>query len=92
MPGTPAPPLPNVAVSAMPSVEMNTPELIPLPGRGNEGGLRITISAGIAGLRPGWADARACADGLLAQADEALLRAKRDGRDRVMISGVGAAA
>lgn len=65
---------------------------IPLPGRGAEGGLRITISAGIAGLKPGWEDARARADGLLAQADEALLRAKRGGRDRVMISGVGAAA
>lgn len=32
MPGTPASPLPNTAVSAVPSIEMNTPELISLPG------------------------------------------------------------
>ncbi len=32
MPGTPASSLPNTAVSAVPSVEMNTPELIPVPG------------------------------------------------------------
>lgn len=63
-----------------------------LPGR--EGGpqLRITISAGIASLRPGAEDPQARAGLLMERADDALLRAKRGGRDRLMISGVDAAA
>lgn len=66
---------------------------IMLPGRLNDGlGLRITISAGVASLRPGPQDARTRAGVLMEQADEALLKAKRGGRDRLMISGVDAAA
>ena len=65
---------------------------IPLPDRQAGAGLRITISAGVASLRPGRQEAQARADALLQRADHALLRAKRSGRDRVVISGVNAAA
>ena len=65
---------------------------IPLPDRQAGAGLRITISAGVASLRPGRQEAQAHADALLQRADHALLRAKRSGRDRVVISGVNAAA
>lgn len=63
-----------------------------LPEREDGPGLRITISAGVAGLRRGGQNAQARAAALMAQADDALLLAKRSGRDRLMISGVDAAA
>lgn len=43
MPGTPATPLPITAGSAVPTVEMTTPELIPLPGQ------RPTVAGGARG-------------------------------------------
>ena len=43
MPGTPATPLPITAGSAVPTVEMTTPELIPLPGQ------RPTVAGGAHG-------------------------------------------
>jgi diguanylate cyclase (GGDEF)-like protein len=45
-------------------------------------GLRVTVSAGVAVLRPGEP-----ADGLVAAADEALYAAKRTGRNRVELIG-----
>lgn len=67
-------------------------ERIRLPGRDEASALRITISAGIASMGPGPHDPRSRATALMEQADDALLRAKRSGRDRLMISGVNAAA
>lgn len=67
-------------------------ERIRLPGRDEGVALRITISAGIASVGSGPHDPRSRARALMEQADDALLRAKRSGRDRLMISGVNAAA
>lgn len=53
-------------------------------GRSNE---PVTISAGVAEYRSGDSP-----DGLLARADERLYRAKRQGRDRVVCSDIGALA
>jgi len=66
--------------------------LIPLTGRDAGGGLRITISAGVASLGPGMQEPQARAAALLERADDALLQAKRSGRDRLMIASVNAAA
>lgn len=52
-----------------------------VPG-GDGGDIGVTISAGVAQLRPGES-----IDGLIARADEALYRAKGTGRDRVATSG-----
>ena len=66
---------------------------IPLPGRDAGAALRVTVSAGVAslgsaaGVEPG---ARAAL--LLEGADDALLRAKRAGRDRLAVWGLGVAA
>ena len=45
--------------------------------------LRVTISAGVAGVQPGDADLEAA----IARADRALYRAKHEGRDRVVVEG-----
>ena len=62
-------------------------------GRPLSAALRITISAGIASLdcHAGGTGAERAAE-LLEQADAALLHAKRSGRDRLIVSGIGAAA
>lgn len=66
-------------------------EPIRLSGRDAGLALRITISAGVASLPYGVAGAAAVA-AMLEQADDALMRAKRAGRDRLIVSGLEAAA
>ncbi len=53
----------------------------PVPTR--EGPVPVTISVGVAHLRPGDAEP----DSLFGRADESLYRAKRSGRDRVVVDG-----
>lgn len=58
---------------------------IRLPGQGRA--LQVTISAGVAGLHRGPADTPTRVAKMLERADEALLRAKRAGRNRLILWG-----
>jgi len=55
-------------------------ERVPFPIYGGKKSLAITVSVGVAGFRAG----QTTADAILKRADEALYRAKREGRNRVV--------
>lgn len=65
---------------------------IPLDGRDAGLALRITISAGVALLDDSTEGTAAAVARMMENADDALLRAKRSGRDRMIVSGLEAAA